>query len=70
MAHLLEKAENTEHPVLRGVMYYRLAKLAHFKGDAQEREKYLKAAFETLYDTDYGEIIKQALVEPEILETK
>ena len=70
MARLLEKAENTEHPVLRGVMYYRVAKLAHFKGDAQERQKYLKLAFETLSDTDYGEIIEQALTAPEILETK
>ena len=70
MTSLLEKAKNTEHPVLRGVMYYRLAKLAHFKNDAAERQQYLKLALETLSDTDYGEIIEQALIAPEILETK
>ncbi len=70
MAKLKKKAENTEHPVMRGVMYYRLAKLAHFKGDEEQREKYLKAAAKTLSGTDYEEIIKQALIAPEILETK
>jgi len=55
---------------MRGVMYYRLAKLAYFKGDTEQREKYLKAAAKTLSDTDYEEIIKQALIAPEILETK
>ena len=70
MGELLKKAERAEHPVLRGVMYFRLAKLAHFKDDAKEREKYLKLAAETLSGTDYEEIIKQALVKPEIMELK
>lgn len=70
MDELKKKAEHTEHPVLRGVMYFRLAKLAHFKGDAEQREKFLKVAAKTLSDTDYEEIIKQALLTPELLETK
>ncbi len=68
MDDLLKKAESTEHPVLRGVMYFRLAKLAYFKGDALSREKYLKLAQSTLGGTDYEEIIAQALISPEILE--
>lgn len=70
MQQLIEKAKNTEHPVLRGVMYYRLAKLAHYKGDAAERQEYLKLASDLLSDTDYREIIDKALTAPEILETK
>lgn len=68
MGDLLSKAEVTAHPVLRGVMYFRVAKLAHFKGDAEAREKYLKLALGTLIGTDYEEIINSALVSPEILE--
>lgn len=67
---LIEKAERTEHPVLRGVMYYRLAKLSHFKGDIAGRERYLSLAENTLKGTDYEEIIKEALKSPEILEIK
>ena len=70
MDELKEKAAGTGHPVLRGVMYFRLAKLAHFKGDAQEREKYLALASETLSGTYYEEIIIKARLAPEILETK
>ncbi|MGE4277345.1 MAG: hypothetical protein AB7E30_09275 [Lawsonibacter sp.] len=70
MEELLSKANDTEHPVLRGVMYFRLAKLAHFKGDARAREKYLSLATETLSNTDYEVLIKAALDEPEILEIK
>ena len=70
MGELKKKAEHTEHPVLRGVMYFRLAKLAHFKGDAEQRAKYLKTAAKTLSGTDYEEIIKQAYLTPEILEVK
>ena len=70
MGELIRKAEKTEHPILRGVMYFRLAKLAHFKGDAPERERYLKLAAKTLSGTDYEEIIRQALQAPEILEQK
>ncbi|MEA4894295.1 MAG: hypothetical protein VB064_03435 [Oscillospiraceae bacterium] len=70
MDELKKKAEHTEHPVLRGVMYFRLAKLAYFKGDAEQRERYLRTAEKTLSGTDYGEIIEKALTAPEILETK
>jgi len=70
MNSLLKKAEKTQHPVLRGVIYYRLAKLAHFKGDADKREKYLRQASQTLGGTDYEAIIAQALIAPDILETK
>lgn len=70
MNALLAKAKRTEHPVLRGVMYFRLAKLAHFKDDGEEAESYLRLAGETLGGTAYEEIIRQALVTPEILETK
>ena len=70
MNKLLKKAEHTEHPVLRGVMYFRLAKLAHFKGDEAQRGKYLLLASETLNGTDYEDVIKRALTAPEILETK
>ena len=68
MDELLKKAESTEHPVLRGIMYFRLAKLAHFKGDADSRKKYLELAQRTLGGTDYEQIINSALVSPEILE--
>lgn len=70
MNALRKKAEHTEHPVLRGVMYFRLAKLAHFKGDAEQRDKYLKTAAKTLSGTDYEEVINRAYVTPEILEVK
>jgi len=70
MNRLLHKAKGTEHPILRGVMYFRLAKLAHFKGDDREREKYLALAAETLVGTEYEEIINRARLAPEILETK
>ncbi len=70
MDELKQKAEKTEHPVLRGVMYFRLAKLAHFKGNSKEREKYLALAAETLSGTDYEEIINEAYQTPEILEKK
>ena len=70
MDELLAKAKRTEHPVLRGVMYFRLAKLAHFKGNGEEAENYLRLAGETLGGTAYEEIIRQALTNPELLETK
>jgi hypothetical protein len=70
MYELKHKAETAEHPVMRGVMYFRLAKLAHFKGSAEERENYLALAAETLSGTDYEEIITEAFKTPEILEIK
>lgn len=70
MDELLEKAKRTEHPVLRGVMYFRLAKLAWFKGDENERNRYLHQAERTLGGTAYQEIIRQALADPSILDTK
>lgn len=70
MDELLLKAQRTEHPVLRGVVYFRMAKLAHFKGNAEARGKYLELAAETLSGTGYEEIIKQAFKAPEILEIK
>ncbi|NCB73149.1 MAG: hypothetical protein EOM51_00180 [Clostridia bacterium] len=68
MGDLLKKAESTQHPVLRGIMYFRLAKLAHFKGDNEARKKYLELAESPLRGTDYEEIIAKALVSPEALE--
>ena len=70
MDELRLKAQSTEHPVLRGVVYFRMAKLAHFKGDVEARKKYLELALDTLSGTDYEEIINQALKAPEILEIK
>jgi len=67
---LAEKAGKTEHPVLRGIMYYRLAKLEHYKGDDQQAKKYLEKAAQTLSGTDYEEIIRQARITPEILGVK
>lgn len=70
MPKLDEKARSTEHPVLRGVKYYRLAKLSYFKGDREQTEKYLDMASETLSGTDYEEIIRQARITPAILNNK
>jgi len=70
MDELRLKAQRTENPVLRGVVYFRMAKLAHFKGDAEARKKYLELSLKTLSGTDYEEIINQALKAPEILEIK
>ena len=70
MGTLRRKLVRTEHPVMKGIIYFRMAKLSHFKGDAEEREKCLKLAAETLKGTDYEEIIRQALISPEILEIK
>ena len=70
LPELLEKAQREAHPVLRGVQYYRLAKLAHFEGEAEQTRDYLKKAAETLAGTDYEALIRQALRAPAILEHK
>lgn len=67
---LEEKAEKTTQPVRKGILYFRLAKLSHFHGDTEARERYLKLAALLLARTDYEDIILQAFTHPDLLEMK
>ncbi len=70
MGALVRKVKREEHPVLRGVMYYRLSKLAYFKGDETLTQAYLDKAAQTLSGTDYEQIIRLAREDPQILALK
>lgn len=67
---LIGRAEHTKNPVMRGVIQYRVAKLAWFKGDRALMETYLARAGKNLRGTLYEPILAAAAEDPRILETK
>lgn len=67
---LIGKAEHTKDNVSRGIIQYRIAKLAYYKGDDKLLETYLNRAEKNLRGTAYEEIIGKAKTEPSILEIK
>ncbi len=67
---LVAKAAKSQHPVMRGVTQFRIAKLYHFKGDKGMTEKYLRRAEANLKGTYYEGIIAQALKNNDVLNEK
>lgn len=67
---LIEKAEKTDHMLVKGVIYYRLAKLSYFAKRLKDVDLYLKRAEPLLKQTTYESIIKQAFKDYHILDTK
>lgn len=67
---LIGRAEHTKNDVMRGVIQYRIAKLSWFKHDEEMMRTYLNRAEKNLIGTWYEPIIRQAKVDPSILETK
>lgn len=67
---LIGKAEQTKDDVSRGIIQYRIAKLAYFKGDTALMETYLSRAGKNLKQTAYEIIIEKAQSDPAILEVK
>lgn len=67
---LTGRAEHTKNDVMRGVIQYRIAKLAWFKGNAELMRTYLSRAGKNLKGTLYAPIIEAAMEDPTILETK
>lgn len=67
---LIGKAEHTKDDVSRGIIQYRIAKLAYYKGDNKLLETYLNRAEKNLKGTAYEEIINTAKTDHSILEIK
>ena len=67
---LLDKAEKTEHMLIKGVLYYRLAKLSYFAKKNKDVDLYLKRAEPLLKKTTYEPIIKSAFKDYHILNIK
>ena len=67
---LIGRAEHTKNDIMRGVIQYRIAKLAWFKEDATLMQTYLNRASKNLKGTLYEPIIAEAMTDPRILEQK
>lgn len=67
---LTGRAEHTKNDIMRGIIQYRIAKLAWFKGDKELLATYLNRAGKNLKDTLYAPIIAAAKEDPSVLETK
>lgn len=67
---LIGRAEHTKNNVMRGILQYRIAKLAWFKNDSVLCETYLNRAEKNLKGTAYQSIIESAKENPEILAEK
>ncbi len=67
---LLEKAKTQTNPYMKGVTYFRVAKLFYFAGDKAKTNKYLSEAKPLLKATYYYPVIEEALKNHKILETK
>jgi len=65
---LRDQAAQTDDPVRRGVIQYRLAKLYHFDGNGDMTQFYLKRAGKNLQKTVYEVMIKEALEDHSVLE--
>ena len=67
---LTGRAEHTKNDIMRGIIQYRIAKLAWFKGDKELLATYLNRADKNLKGTLYAPIIAAAKEDPSVLETK
>lgn len=67
---LTGRAEHTKNDIMRGIIQYRIAKLAWFKGDKELVATYLNRAGKNLKGTLYAPIIAAAKEDPSVLETK
>lgn len=67
---LIGRAEHTKNDIMRGVIQFRIAKLAWYKQDIPLMETYLSRAAKNLKGTYYETIIAEAMVSPRILEDK
>lgn len=67
---LVGRAEHTKNDIMRGILQFRIAKLAWFKQDEQLMHTYLNRASKNLQGTFYSPIIQAAQKDPSILETK
>lgn len=67
---LTGRAEHTKNDIMRGIIQYRIAKLAWFKGDKELLATYLNRAGKNLQGTLYAPIIAAAKEDPSVLETK
>lgn len=67
---LIEKEKHTDHMLMKGVIYYRLAKLSYFAKKLKDVDLYLKRAEPLLKQTTYESIINSAFKDYHILQTK
>ncbi len=67
---LMKKAESAANPVVKGIIYYRLAKLHYFANQPHEVNKYLDLASSLLEGTYYRDIISEARKNHQILQRK
>lgn len=67
---LIIEAKETENQVVRGVNYYRIAKLYYFSKDNKKAKEYLEEARPLVVGTYYEGIINEALKNIKILEIK
>lgn len=67
---LTGRAEHTKNDVMRGIIQFRIAKLAWFKGDLDLMNTYLTRAEKNLRNTHYEPVIAAAKADPSILEIK
>jgi len=67
---LVEKSELIKEPLTKGINYFRIAKLFHFKSQKSEVKKYLFLAKPFLENTYYEDIVISALKDESILDIK
>ncbi len=67
---LLVEAKETENQVVKGITYYRVAKLYYFLKDNKKAKEYLQEAKPLVVGTYYEGIISEALKDIKILEVK
>ncbi len=67
---LTGRAAHTQNDVMRGVIQYRIAKLAYFKEDQELMETYLNRAAKNLKGSWYEARVAEAMENPQILATK
>ncbi len=67
---LKEKVEEQTNNIIKGVTYFRIAKLYYFKKELNKVKDYLTIASPLVKGTYYEPIIEEALQNPKILEIK
>jgi len=67
---LLESANQTQHPIMKGIFYFRIAKLYYYLNQPKQIIVYLDKAAPLLKHTTYEEIIKNARKDNHILSIK
>lgn len=67
---LIRQLDQTSNELIKGVIYYRLAKLSYYAKRMKDVESYLKKAEPLLKQTTYEPIIRDAFKDFHILETK